>query len=246
MRPIPVLVLLALLATASAEAKPARGAGPRSVAISSGIVYPAPLTALRENPSGLADHPGLSLMGSLESDDDFSPLSAGGQFLAGNGQIGGGVWARTDEVVSFGVGAEVESFGFGLAGSTRFGTGGFSLDVGLHYDGPSELNWGALIVDLADGVDALGFGVGFDVSPQLSVGVDGGVSLVNDKVSLVPGIGLRVEPLEVTLGYGLGDLGAPLARGVMLGLGFSVARSLELVGYYNHLSELFLGLGVRF
>jgi hypothetical protein len=114
---------------------------------------------------------------------------------------------------------------------------------GLIYDPKGKLRVG---VNLITGSPAqVGVGVAGDVSNAVTLALDGSTSTTGNGSAIKPGIGVNVAPVQLAVGYGFAqDAGSAMIRsGISVGLGYSFSK-FHVQGYYDQLSQYFLGLAI--
>lgn len=221
-----------------------------------GISSPSYASAFMENPAGIIFNSQTKVQGSLWTPNDkLDPLGAGAMLILGNGSAGAGVGVLgtgTDNYsLNWGLAADVGPVALGFNGSKSMkGSGaGWGLDVGALINPKDAFRIGVVGYGLADGPDAIGAGVGYDVSGA-TLAIDGARSMLKgrDEITVKPGLTVNAGNFSLSGGYGFevqGKGGTPIPTGTSLGVGYASGGAWSAQFYYNQLAYYYLGVTCR-
>lgn len=223
------------------------------ISVAGGIAMPSFGTSLETNAAGVVLTPGTNLLLQVETDSHFSDpvLSAGAAY--GDGSVGLGAGANYDTDNN----STSAYFGLGFAIPNIHTMLGFSGSMGLSPSSGIDLNAGLLImpsdaisigftaVDLTDGVDELGAGIGFNINKNVAIAVDAAFSNDFDFRAIEPGVKIGTGNAALMLAYGSGSGSRQLAHDeVVLGASLKFSKILWEI-YYNKFSTFFTGFAIQ-
>lgn len=236
------------------------------LSVGAGIASPSYITGLfGENAAGLAYNQTFKIQTHVNAaDDQFNPLGYGAGFLAGNGIVGGGLYAQAGGetgVLSWGLGAAFDSIDLAIGvngsyalikngGSYAGTTNSWGLNAGLIVNPNGKFRVGVNTYGLLNSVDAVGVGLALDPNQWATLVVDSAYTMGgNGTIELKPGFEIHLAMVRLAAAYGFkaaGPGGSVISDGASGGLGFSLGSHVGLQFYYSQLSKYYGGLTIRF
>jgi hypothetical protein len=236
------------------------GAGRHALTVGGGVSSPSGVNSLLgENPAGLVYNQRFSLFGEgFTQGDGLDNIGFGGHVLMGASGVGAGVGMRSydggnsrSNQLDFGLGAYANPLktAIGVNGTYDLDGGGTNFNVGMIFDPMGQFRVGAVIYGVSGGIDEVGAGIAYDINPDATLSVDASSTTELEGLSFKPALGVNVQQVQLTVGYGFSIDDAQSTRmdtGFSAGAGIFIGRALHLQYYYQQLVATTHELGLKY
>ncbi len=226
--------------------------------VGGGIAAPAYNTAVFRNAAGLIYNQSVKLNVSSYWVDrsQLGQPTVGADMIFGNGFYGvdiGGFYDVNSETMGLQYGGAfyipAMEFALGVSGRSVFSSNFNDLDLGMMFLPHGVFNIGVTAYSLVSGVDALGFGLGFNLGQHVKLTLDTTTNMDFDQIALKPAFLIGKGMFGFTVGYAVSIVGSTILamnQGPSVGLSLVPTHAFTWGIYWDQLSNLATNFSFRF